>query len=250
MRVGEGERLGLAAGLGGDLTVDLHDGHAPIATAGGRADVDPAVGGCAPGDAQTVDAGVGVASDVRRASEAGERADGVAVDGDGHGPRVDLDFDDGMGLRRCRRRDEGSCGQCHEGRQGCSYHDGLSFQPCMVQAAIVWRRGSAATDGATKSLAFRLELLYNEDVATRHAYISSSTNERHLMTELIWDGKYDANGKKVAPLRIALPFQTVETVNESAADRHRTLDMFSAGKPAEWRNRLIRVDSRSSECLY
>jgi hypothetical protein len=37
-------------------------------------------------------------------------------------------------------------------------------------------------------------------------------------TELIWDGKYDAIGKRVAPLRVALPFQTVETVNE----RHRT----------------------------
>jgi hypothetical protein len=35
-------------------------------------------------------------------------------------------------------------------------------------------------------------------------------------TELIWDGKYDANGKRVSPLRVALPFQTVETVNESA----------------------------------
>ena len=41
------------------------------------------------------------------------------------------------------------------------------------------------------------------------------------MTELIWDGKYDAQGHKVAPPRIALPFQTVETVNESAADRDR-----------------------------
>jgi len=27
-------------------------------------------------------------------------------------------------------------------------------------------------------------------------------------TELIWDGKYDANGKRVAPLRVTLPFQT------------------------------------------
>jgi hypothetical protein len=36
------------------------------------------------------------------------------------------------------------------------------------------------------------------------------------MTELIWDGKYDAHGKRIAPLRLALPFQTVETVNESA----------------------------------
>ena len=36
------------------------------------------------------------------------------------------------------------------------------------------------------------------------------------MTGLIWDGKYDSDGKKTAPLHVALPFQTVETVNESA----------------------------------
>lgn len=59
------------------------------------------------------------------------------------------------------------------------------------------------------------------------------------MTELIWDGKYDAAGRKTAPLRVALPFQTVETANESAAGRAKTLDMFAAGKPAEWKNRLI-----------
>ena len=35
------------------------------------------------------------------------------------------------------------------------------------------------------------------------------------MTELIWDGKYK-DGKKVGPVRIELPFQTVETVNETA----------------------------------
>lgn len=28
------------------------------------------------------------------------------------------------------------------------------------------------------------------------------------MTELIWDGKYDEQGRKVAPPRITLPFQT------------------------------------------
>ena len=65
------------------------------------------------------------------------------------------------------------------------------------------------------------------------------------MTELLWDGKYDkATGKKCAPPRIILPFQTVETINESAADRHRTLDMFASGKPAEWRNRLIWGDKK------
>lgn len=39
------------------------------------------------------------------------------------------------------------------------------------------------------------------------------------MAELIWEGKYGKDGKKTAPLRIALPFQTVETVNESAQRR-------------------------------
>ncbi|MCL4535123.1 MAG: site-specific DNA-methyltransferase [Bacteroidetes bacterium] len=64
------------------------------------------------------------------------------------------------------------------------------------------------------------------------------------MTELIWDGKYDEDGRRVAPLRVALPFQTVETVNESAQERQRTLDLFSAGRDPEWRNRLIWGDKK------
>ena len=47
------------------------------------------------------------------------------------------------------------------------------------------------------------------------------------VTELIWDGKYTADGKRVAPLRVALPFQTVETVNESAQQRQFALDFFA-----------------------
>ena len=50
------------------------------------------------------------------------------------------------------------------------------------------------------------------------------------MTELIWDGKYDENGRRVAPLRVSLPFQTIETVNESAQQRQMALDLFSAGR--------------------
>jgi hypothetical protein len=46
------------------------------------------------------------------------------------------------------------------------------------------------------------------------------------MTELHWDGKYK-DGKKVTPVRIALPFQTIETVNESAQQRQKTLDFFA-----------------------
>jgi DNA modification methylase len=63
------------------------------------------------------------------------------------------------------------------------------------------------------------------------------------MTELVWDGKYK-DGKKVAPVRIALPFQTIETVNESAQERQRSLDLFASGKESGWRNRLIWGDKK------
>ena len=59
------------------------------------------------------------------------------------------------------------------------------------------------------------------------------------MAELIWDGKYDEHGNKRAPVRIELPFQTVETVNESVQERQRTLELSSSGPDPEWRNRLI-----------
>jgi DNA modification methylase len=63
------------------------------------------------------------------------------------------------------------------------------------------------------------------------------------MTELIWDGKYK-DGKKQGPVRIALPFQTIETVNESAQDRRRSLELFASGRDTEWRNRLIWGDKK------
>jgi adenine-specific DNA-methyltransferase len=63
------------------------------------------------------------------------------------------------------------------------------------------------------------------------------------MTELIWDGKY-VDGKKQSPVRVALPFQTIETVNESTADRLRTMEMFASGRESEWRNRLIWGDKK------
>lgn len=45
---------------------------------------------------------------------------------------------------------------------------------------------------------------------------------------MVWEGIYDSAGNRVAPLRAALPFQTVETVNESEVDRLLRQD---------WRNR-------------
>ena len=63
------------------------------------------------------------------------------------------------------------------------------------------------------------------------------------MTELIWEGKY-VDGKRQSPVRVALPSQTIETVNESAADRKRNLELFSSGRTTEWRNRLIWGDKK------
>ena len=63
------------------------------------------------------------------------------------------------------------------------------------------------------------------------------------MTELTWDGKYK-DGKKVGPVRIELPFQTVETVNETAQQRQLTLDRLFSGEETEWRNRLIWGDKK------
>lgn len=44
------------------------------------------------------------------------------------------------------------------------------------------------------------------------------------MTELIWEGKYDDKGRRAAPPRIALPFQTVPTVEVTVRP-----DLQSAG---------------------
>ena len=63
------------------------------------------------------------------------------------------------------------------------------------------------------------------------------------MTELIWEGKY-VDGRRQNPVRVALPFQTIETVNESAADRRRNLELFSSGRTTEPRNRLIWGDKK------
>ena len=67
--------------------------------------------------------------------------------------------------------------------------------------------------------------------------------DSEAMTELIWDGKY-VDSKRQAPVRVALPFQTIETVNESIAERQRTLEWSASGKQAEWRNRLIWGDKK------
>lgn len=64
------------------------------------------------------------------------------------------------------------------------------------------------------------------------------------MTELIWDQKFDKDGRRVGPPRLSLPFQTVETINESVQDRQRALELFTVGHSPEWRNRLIWGDNK------
>ncbi len=64
------------------------------------------------------------------------------------------------------------------------------------------------------------------------------------MTELLWDGKYK-DGKKTSPIRIALPFQTIETLNESATDRQKRLNsLFQQKNDTTWYNRLIWGDKK------
>jgi DNA modification methylase len=64
------------------------------------------------------------------------------------------------------------------------------------------------------------------------------------MPEVTWQGKYDELGRRASPPQIALPFQTVETVNESAQERQRSLDFFAASRSSDWRNRLIWGDKK------
>lgn len=63
-----------------------------------------------------------------------------------------------------------------------------------------------------------------------------------VRAELVWDGKYDADGRRTRPLRVKLPFQTVETVNESMADRQSLFRAAASESP--WRNRLIWGDKK------
>jgi adenine-specific DNA-methyltransferase len=73
---------------------------------------------------------------------------------------------------------------------------------------------------------------------------SNGVLRRAARAELVWEGKYDANGRRIAPLRVALPFQTVETVNESAQDRQKGFQFGSGFREEAWRNRLIWGDKK------
>jgi len=64
--------------------------------------------------------------------------------------------------------------------------------------------------------------------------------------ELVWPGKYDEQGNPRPVERTILPFQVIETINESKADREASQrDFFTKqAQDKTWRNRLIWGDNR------
>lgn len=64
--------------------------------------------------------------------------------------------------------------------------------------------------------------------------------------ELVWAGKYQEDGSLKPVDRTILPFQTVETVNESKADRDQTQrDLFTKqAQDSNWRNQLVWGDNK------
>jgi DNA modification methylase len=76
------------------------------------------------------------------------------------------------------------------------------------------------------------------------ASLAQAAAKRPARAELVWEGKYDAQGKRVAPLRVALPFQTVETVNESVQERQKGFQFGAGFRDEAWRNRLIWGDKK------
>lgn len=59
--------------------------------------------------------------------------------------------------------------------------------------------------------------------------------------ELIWDGKYDEQGRLRPVERVALPFQTIEVINEP---REKTLLSMMRREETGWRNKLIWGDNK------
>ncbi|MFQ5904626.1 MAG: DNA methyltransferase, partial [Candidatus Binatia bacterium] len=74
-------------------------------------------------------------------------------------------------------------------------------------------------------------------------------------TELVWPGKYDEDGARKEVPRVSLPFQVIETINESRASREaskggKQLSLFDVyeGKEGDtfeegWKNKLIWGDN-------
>jgi DNA modification methylase len=115
-----------------------------------------------------------------------------------------------------------------------------------------------APKGRTRS-ATRKEVMSNDSNQTQPQTSTSRTNQptgqmNLTRTELVWPGKYRDDGtRKVVP-RVSLPFQVIETVNESQATRQAKkasgltlFDMYEGNEgdtfDTGWTNKLIWGDN-------
>ena len=70
-------------------------------------------------------------------------------------------------------------------------------------------------------------------------------------TELVWPGKYNEDGTLKEVPRVSLPFQVIETVNESRATREarktKGLSLFDAYEGAAWETSSMASDRQDRE---
>jgi len=74
----------------------------------------------------------------------------------------------------------------------------------------------------------------------------SNKDNKDRGTELTWQGKYKDDDSLNLPEKVSWPFQTIETVNESKADREKKQKPlgFERKEAGPWRNRLIWGDNK------
>jgi hypothetical protein len=100
----------------------------------------------------------------------------------------------------------------------------------------------------------------NDSRKTQSPETTSRTQDQHTgkltitRTELVWPGKYNDDGTRKEVPRVRLPFQVIETINESQATREAkkaagpTLFDLYAGDEGDtfetgWKNKLIWGDN-------
>lgn len=80
--------------------------------------------------------------------------------------------------------------------------------------------------------------LFQNQKANVRSFFFRLIYKQHKNDGTYRDGKYKGD-KKQRPIKIALSFQNIETVNEGAEDRKHNLELFASGRDTEWRSRLI-----------
>jgi hypothetical protein len=77
----------------------------------------------------------------------------------------------------------------------------------------------------------------------------SMYEEADVLTELVRNGKYK-DGKKVGPVRLALPFQAAGIVDETAQERQLALDLLCAWHEIGRRSYLVQAMIRNCVTVH